>query len=86
MSAPGLGWPVTWVIVALYLTGAAFVDAFIDTEADRPDARSALPFCLAGLYFAHRWYLRRMHERALWREGVVPGRVPTRDLRENYRQ
>lgn len=67
MTKPSRKGPLWALGISLYLSGAAFVDAFIDTEEDQLYALGGLPVMLACVALSWWWLERRFKALDRWK-------------------
>lgn len=82
MSKPSRKGPLIALICSLYVTGSAFVDSFIDTEADRPYALAGLPVALICVGLSWWWLERRFKALERWKDERRLAWMLHRDLPE----
>jgi hypothetical protein len=68
MIKPSFKWPIITLIAGVYVFGAAFVDAFIDTEGDRFEAMAAMPLAAAWIAVCLLIINKRIDRLDEWKE------------------
>lgn len=68
MNKPSRKGPLWALGFSLYFSGAAFVDAFVDTEEDRWYALAGLPVMLTCVAVSWWWLERRFKAIERWKE------------------
>jgi hypothetical protein len=68
MEMPTRKGPAWTLAASVVVFTEAFIDAFIDTEADQIEALKCLPIALLGIIVSVWWLSRRAEALARWKE------------------